>query len=82
MPTIAIQTTDVPRMISKVVVGSRCCISNIAPVMKTTEAKIFDKVELAEQHIPFSFEDHTLAHSIYVFDPDGHRVELTTYELA
>jgi len=50
--------------------------------MKTTEAKIFDKVELAEQHIPFSFEDHTLAHSIYVFDPDGHRVELTTYELA
>jgi catechol 2,3-dioxygenase-like lactoylglutathione lyase family enzyme len=40
------------------------------------------QVELAEQNIPFSFEDHTIAHSIYVFDPDGHRVELTTYELA
>jgi catechol 2,3-dioxygenase-like lactoylglutathione lyase family enzyme len=39
------------------------------------------QVELAEQNIPFSFEDHTIAHSIYVFDPDGHRVELTTYEL-
>jgi len=40
------------------------------------------QVELAEQNIPCSFEDHTLAHSIYVFDPDGYRVELTTYELA
>ncbi len=40
------------------------------------------QVELAQQNIPFSFEDHTIAHSIYVFDPDGHRVELTTYELA
>jgi catechol 2,3-dioxygenase-like lactoylglutathione lyase family enzyme len=39
------------------------------------------QVELAEQNIPFSFEDHTIAHSIYVSDPDGHRIELTTYEL-
>ena len=37
--------------------------------------------ELAEQNIPFSFENHTISHSIYLFDPDGHRVELTTYEL-
>ena len=40
------------------------------------------QVELGEQNIPFSFEDHTISHSIYLFDPDGHRVELTTYELA
>jgi catechol 2,3-dioxygenase-like lactoylglutathione lyase family enzyme len=30
---------------------------------------------------PKRSEDHTIAHSIYIFDPDGHRVELTTYEL-
>ncbi len=40
------------------------------------------QVELGEQKIPFRFEDHTIAHSMYLFDPDGHRVELTTYELS
>ena len=25
--------------------------------------------------------DHTICHSIYVRDPDGHQVELTTYDL-
>lgn len=39
------------------------------------------QVELGEQKIPFRFEDHTIAHSLYLSDPDGHRVELTTYEL-
>jgi catechol 2,3-dioxygenase-like lactoylglutathione lyase family enzyme len=39
------------------------------------------QLELREQNIPFSFEDHTITHSLYLFDPDGHRVELTTYEL-
>jgi catechol-2,3-dioxygenase len=37
--------------------------------------------ELSEQKIPFHFEDHTITHSMYLSDPDGHRVELTTYEL-
>ena len=40
------------------------------------------QVELSEQQIPFRFEDHTMAHSMYLSDPDGHRVELTTYELS
>lgn len=40
------------------------------------------QVELREQQIPFRFEDHTMAHSIYLSDPDGHRIELTTYELS
>lgn len=40
------------------------------------------RVELAEQQIPFRFEDHGMAHSMYLSDPDGHRVELTTYELS
>ena len=40
------------------------------------------QVDLAAQQIPFRFEDHTMAHSLYLCDPDGHRVELTTYELS
>jgi catechol 2,3-dioxygenase-like lactoylglutathione lyase family enzyme len=27
------------------------------------------------------FMDHATAHSIYFADPDGHRLEITTYEL-
>jgi catechol 2,3-dioxygenase-like lactoylglutathione lyase family enzyme len=40
------------------------------------------RVELAARQIPFRFEDHTMAHSLYLSDPDGYRVELTTYELS
>jgi catechol 2,3-dioxygenase-like lactoylglutathione lyase family enzyme len=28
-----------------------------------------------------TFEDHTAAHSLYFADPDGHRLEITTYDL-
>jgi catechol-2,3-dioxygenase len=31
--------------------------------------------------VPSRFEDHGNAHSIYVHDPDGNTIELTTYEL-
>lgn len=31
--------------------------------------------------VEFSFEDHDIAHSLYIYDPDGHKVELTTYEV-
>lgn len=31
--------------------------------------------------VEFSFEGHDIAHSLYVHDPDGHKVELTTYEV-
>ena len=31
--------------------------------------------------ILFEFQDHDIAHSIYFEDPDGHRLEITTYEL-
>jgi catechol 2,3-dioxygenase-like lactoylglutathione lyase family enzyme len=27
------------------------------------------------------FQDHGIAHSIYFHDPDGHQIEVTTYEL-
>jgi catechol 2,3-dioxygenase-like lactoylglutathione lyase family enzyme len=28
-----------------------------------------------------AFEDHTAAHSLYFADPDGHQLEITTYEI-
>ena len=34
---------------------------------------------LAESGVEFRFEDHGNAHSVYVRDPDGHTIELTTY---
>ena len=37
--------------------------------------------ELKERGIPFSFEDHEISHSIYFSDPDGHALEITTYEV-
>ncbi|MBK9124313.1 MAG: VOC family protein [Chloroflexi bacterium] len=31
--------------------------------------------------IAFEFQDHDISHSIYFSDPDGHRLEITTYEV-
>jgi catechol 2,3-dioxygenase-like lactoylglutathione lyase family enzyme len=37
--------------------------------------------ELEQRGIAFHFEDHGIAHSIYFRDPDGHELEITTYEV-
>lgn len=37
--------------------------------------------ELAAKGIVVSYQDHDISHSIYFSDPDGHRLEITTYEL-
>lgn len=37
--------------------------------------------ELKQQGIEFVFQDHQIVHSIYFTDPDGHRLEITTYDL-
>ncbi len=37
--------------------------------------------ELKARGIDFHFEDHGIAHSIYFHDPDGHELEITTYEV-
>jgi catechol 2,3-dioxygenase-like lactoylglutathione lyase family enzyme len=37
--------------------------------------------ELKRRGIPFEFQDHEISHSIYFMDPDGHQLEITTYEL-
>ena len=37
--------------------------------------------ELKCRGIGFEFENHEISHSIYFRDPDGHHLEITTYEL-
>ena len=37
--------------------------------------------ELKKHGIKFEFQDHEISHSIYFRDPDGHQLEITTYEL-
>jgi len=37
--------------------------------------------ELKKRAISFQFQDHEISHSIYFRDPDGHKIEITTYEL-
>jgi catechol 2,3-dioxygenase-like lactoylglutathione lyase family enzyme len=39
------------------------------------------RAHFAELGVEFRFEDHGNAHSVYVRDPDGHTIELTTYEV-
>ncbi len=36
--------------------------------------------ELRSHDIEFEYQDHEMAHSIYFNDPDGHRLEITTYD--
>lgn len=38
--------------------------------------------ELKNRGIKFEFSDHEISHSIYFRNPDGLRLEITTYELA
>jgi catechol 2,3-dioxygenase-like lactoylglutathione lyase family enzyme len=38
------------------------------------------RAELAAAGVEVRFEDHGTAHSLYLRDPDGHTLELTTYE--
>jgi catechol 2,3-dioxygenase-like lactoylglutathione lyase family enzyme len=37
--------------------------------------------ELKSRGISFDFRDHEISHSIYFRDPDGHPLEITTYEV-
>lgn len=38
--------------------------------------------DLKQRGIAFHFQDHEISHSIYFRDPDGHELEITTYELS
>ena len=37
--------------------------------------------ELEKRGIKFELQDHEISHSIYFRDPDGHALEITTYEV-
>jgi catechol 2,3-dioxygenase-like lactoylglutathione lyase family enzyme len=37
--------------------------------------------ELRNRGIGFEFQDHEITHSIYFKDPDGHEIEVTTYDI-
>lgn len=39
------------------------------------------RAALAEQGIEARFSDHGISHSLYFEDPDGHQIELTTYDV-
>ncbi len=39
------------------------------------------RATLKRTGIEFRFSDHGVCHSIYFDDPDGHQIELTTYEV-
>jgi catechol 2,3-dioxygenase-like lactoylglutathione lyase family enzyme len=57
------------------------------PVMRhlafrTTYADLLEaEKNLQQRGIPFEFQDHGIAHSIYFADPDGHQLEITTYDV-
>jgi catechol 2,3-dioxygenase-like lactoylglutathione lyase family enzyme len=37
--------------------------------------------ELKKHGIKFEFQNHEISHSIYFLDPDGHQLEITTYDV-
>lgn len=39
------------------------------------------QASLREHGIAFHFRDHEISHSIYFSDPDGHKLEITTYDV-
>lgn len=39
------------------------------------------RAELSAGGVNLEFQDHQIAHSIYLRDPDGHQLEITTYEV-
>jgi catechol 2,3-dioxygenase-like lactoylglutathione lyase family enzyme len=49
---------------------------------RTTYADLLEAEQnLQKRGIPFEFQNHGIAHSIYLADPDGHQLEITTYDL-
>jgi len=39
------------------------------------------QAEFREGGIEFEFADHGVCHSVYIQDPDGYQIEITTYEM-
>ena len=47
----------------------------------TRDGFVAAQQDLRQRGIAFEFQDHEISHSIYFRDPDGHELEITTYEL-
>ena len=56
---------------------------NIIHFAFKTDALNFKKARefFAEKNIKYRFADHEVCHSVYLADPDGHLVEITTYDI-
>lgn len=61
--------------------GDTICVRHIA--FRVDRSNFLAAQEELRRHgIPFSFQDHAAAHSVYFEDPDGHQLEITTYLLS
>lgn len=49
-----------------------------------TDRENFERAqrELRKRDIASEFQDHQIAQSVYFRDPDGHEIEITTYDIA
>lgn len=58
-------------------------VLSIRHIAFRVDRAVFDhaRQELAAHGVIASFEDHTAAHSLYFTDPDGHQLEITTYDV-
>ena len=63
--------------------GSGDADIRVAHVAFRVDREQFDRarVELPQAGIEPRFEDHGNVHSLYITDPDGHKLELATYEV-
>jgi catechol 2,3-dioxygenase-like lactoylglutathione lyase family enzyme len=60
----------------------RAAITMLHLALRTDRANFLKaQKDLNERGIKFHFQDHEISHSIYFCDPDGHELEITTYEL-
>jgi catechol-2,3-dioxygenase len=57
-------------------------LDHFAFLAETMDAFRSARATLTRQGIKHSFQDHEISHSIYFEDPDGHVVEITTYDLS
>ena len=59
-------------------------VLSIRHVAFRVDRATFDRArgELEAHGVTPHFEDHAAAHSLYFTDPDGHQLEITTYDVA
>ena len=60
--------------------AARPCASCTSRSASTATGLDAARRELADEDFKLTFTDHGVSHSLYFRDPDGHLIELTTYE--